>query len=364
VNPGVKDQNLIRSKVPMQKQIVFLKMGLLSGLLWFLLSLVGVVTAQQEEPAVNIEDAEKQAQAKGEGDYTKEEYEEFQKILNNSDLKARAEGLIQFITAHPKSKLSEHGMSVLPTILPQLYEQKNMTALASVSESFLGLKPDDLAALGYVVEATYSEKDYTKAVKYGEALYAKKPTVQIAQLLAQSYELLKNEPKFAEYAEKCVAALSPQDGFYYSAKLAHYYVTARRDVGRSSQYFQKVVSAYGEEIPPGYNATSWSQEKAFAYSIIGRNAFDRKQYAAAVAAYNNSLRLYRQNDEAYYYLGRSYWGANDTITAMKAFAKGYSLNKPYSKKCREGLEVLYKALHNGTLEGIDAFVRTSSADMK
>lgn len=355
----------------MKKQTVFLKMGLLSGLLWFLLSFVGLVTAQEqenkgaEEPAVNIEDAEKEAaKAKGEGDYTKEEYDEFQKVLNNPDLKARADGLIQFIKAHPKSKLSEHGMSVLPTLLPQLYEQKNMTALASVSEGFLELKPDDLAALGYAVEAYYSEKDYAKAAKYGEALYAKKPTVQIAQLLAQSYELLKNEPKSAEYAEKCATELSPREGFYYSAKLAHYYVTTRRDVGRSSQYFQKVLSAYGEEIPPGYNATSWGQEKAFAYSIIGRNAFDRKQYAAAVAAYNNSLRLYRQNDEAYYYLGMSYWGASDTVTALKCFAKGYSLNKPYSKMCRERMEGLYKALHNGSLEGIDAIVRAASAEMK
>ena len=354
----------------MRKQIVLLRKMLMGGLLWLLTFSSGMLVAQQEEkketeqPEVSIEDAEKQAAKPKEGEYTKEEYEEFQKHLNNPDLKARAEGLIQFIKAHPKSKLGEYGMTVLPTSLPQLYEQKNMSALGSVAESFLELKPDDLAALGYSVEAFSAEKDYTKAAKYGEALYEKKPTVQIAQLLAQTYDQLKNEPKFVIYAEKCAAELPAKDGFYYSAKLAHYYVTSRKDVTRSAQHFQKVLSAYGEEVPPGYNSTSWGQEKAFAYSIIGRSAFDKKQFGAAVTAYNNSLRLFRQNDEAFYYLGMSYWGSSDTFNALKAFAKGYSLNKPYSKMCRERLEVLYKGLHNGSLEGLDSVVRGATAEMK
>lgn len=345
-------------------------MMLFSSLLWLLIFCTGLLTAQQEEKKeaqpseINIEDAEKQAAKPKEGEYTKEEYEEFQKHLNNPDLKARGEGLIQFIKAHPKSKLAEYGMKVIPSILPQLYEQKNMDGLASVAESFLELKPDDLAALGYSVEASYTEKNYDKAVKYGEILYEKKPTVQIAQLLAQSYDQLKNESKFAVYAEKCSAELSAKDGFYYSVKLAHYYVSARKDVARSAQHFQRVLSAYGEEVPPGYNATSWGQEKAFAYSIVGRSAFDKKQYGAAVAAYNNSLRLFKQNDEAFYYLGMSYWGAGDTFNGLKSFAKGYSLNKPYAKMCRERMEILYKGLHNGSLEGLDAVVRAAAGEMK
>ncbi len=354
----------------MKRKSILFGMALFCSLLGgFLLSRpVNALTQEgkkEAEEPVNIDDAEKQAaQSKGEGDYTKEEYDEFQKQLNTPDLKTRAEGLLLFIKAHPKSKLSQHGMTVLPTILPQLYEQKDMATLASVSASYLELKPDDLAALGYAVEATYANKDYANAAKFGETLYEKKPAVQIAQLLAQCYDQLKNEGKFVVYAEKCAAELPPKDGFFYSVKLAHYYVTSRKDVSRSAQQFLKAFSAYSDSTPPGYDANSWSQEKAFGYSIIGRNAFDRKQYGAAVAAYNNSLKLYRQNDEAYYYLGMSYWGASDTVTALKSFAKGYSLNKPYSKMCRERLEILYKALHNGTLDGLDAVVRAASAEMK
>jgi len=125
------------------------------------------------------------------------------------------------------------------------------------------------------------------------------------------------------------------------------------------------MSAYGEsEIPPGYSAGQWAQEKGRSYSIIGRNAYDKKQYGPAVSAYNNSLKYFSGNDEAYYYLGMSFWAAQDTTSAMRNLAKAALLNKPYSKNARAQLEALYKGLNNGSLEGIDRVTRAASAEMK
>ena len=78
----------------------------------------------------------------------------------------------------------------------------------------------------------------------------------------------------------------------------------------------------------------------------------------------NSLKYFRDNDEAYYYLGMSYWFARDTTSAMKALAKSALLNKPYSKTARSKLEDLYKGLHNGSIEGMDGVLRVASAEMK
>jgi hypothetical protein len=320
---------------------------------------------QKEPEAVDIEDAEKQANKPApEVGYTKEEYDEFQKALSNPDLKLRAEGLSQFIKAHPSSKLNQHAMAAFAPMMKQLYEQKDMANLAIVAESCLQLKPDDVLALGSAMEAFHSAKDYGKAVKYGEAYYAKQPSPQVAQLLAHSFGELKNDPKFAVYAEKGIAEMSPRDAFPYSAKLSYYYAE-RKDIPKAAQHCQKMMSAYGEgELPPGYTTEKWSQEKARSYSIIGRNYYDKKQFANAVAAYNNSLKYYSQNDEAYYYLGMCFWHANDTVTALKSFAKAYALNKPYAKTARSSMETLYKQLHNGSLEGIDAILRAASAEMK
>src|SRR2546426_2486987 len=91
---------------------------------------------QKEPEAVDIEDAAKETnKAVPEVGYTKEEYDEFQKALNNPDLKLRADGLFQFIKTHPNSKLNEHATTnAFPTILKQLYEQKDMASLGSVAE--------------------------------------------------------------------------------------------------------------------------------------------------------------------------------------------------------------------------------------
>src|SRR6476661_3114299 len=77
---------------------------------------------QKEPEAVDIEDAAKDAnKAVPDVGYTKEEYDEFQKALNNPDLKLRADGLFQFIKTHPGSKLNEHATNAFSAILKQLY---------------------------------------------------------------------------------------------------------------------------------------------------------------------------------------------------------------------------------------------------
>lgn len=319
----------------------------------------------KEPEAVDIEDATKQAQKPlPDVGYTKEEYEEFNKSLTNPNLKSRAEGLANFIKAHPNSKLNEYANSQFATIQHQLYDQKDMVNLAAVAEIYLQLKPEDIATLGYATEANYANKDYAKAAQYGEAFYKSKPSKELAQLLAFSFEQLKNDPKFVIYAEKCVADMPSKDGFFYAAKLSFIFAN-QRNIPKAAAYSQKMMSAYGEgEIPPGYTAATWNQEKARSYAIIGRNFYDHKQYAAAVGALNSSLKYFPQNDEAYYYLGMSYWFASDTYNAQKALAKAALLNKPYSKTARSQLENLYKQLHNGSLDGIDAVLRAASAEMK
>jgi hypothetical protein len=319
----------------------------------------------KEPDAVDLEEAEKQAKKPApDVGYTKEEYDQFQTAFNLPDLKARAAGLSQFIKGHPTSKLNEHALAAYSALLNQLYQQKDMASLAPAAEGFLELKAGDVAALGLATEAFYSNKDYAKAVKFGEPFYQAKPSKEVAQLLAYSFDQLKNDAKFVNYAEKCIPEMSAKDAFFYSAKLSYYY-GGQKNIPKAAAYCQKMMSAYGEsEIPPGYSAGQWTQEKGRSYSIIGRNAYDKKQYGAAVSAYNNSLKYFSGNDEAYYYLGMSFWAAQDTTSAMRNLAKAALLNKPYSKNARAQLEALYKGLNNGSLEGIDRVTRAASAEMK
>ncbi len=356
------------------KRILLASMLLILAVSWTADGLCALPQEKKEEPkkdeakepdAVDLEEAEKQAKEKvPDVGYTKEEYDEFQKAFDLPDLKARAEGLGQFIKTHPNSKLNEHAVAAYSALLNQLYQQKDMASLGPAAEMFLELKPGDIAALGLATEAFYSNKDYAKATKYGEPFYQSKPSKEVAQLLAHSFDQLKSEAKFVNYAEKCVPEMSPKDAFFYSAKLSYFYAN-QKNIGKAAANCQKMLAAYPEgETPPGYSASQWSQEKGRSYAIVGRNAYDRKQYAGAVGAYHNSLKYFSQNDEAFYYLGMSYWAAQDTTSAMKNLAKAALLNKPYSKTARAQLEALYKGLNNGSLEGIDRVTRAAAAEMK
>jgi tetratricopeptide (TPR) repeat protein len=320
---------------------------------------------EKEPEAVDMDEAVKQASKSAQDiGYTKEEYEEFQKDMNLPSAQEKATALLQFVKAHPACKLNEHILGNIPTFLNQLYQEKNWSALAPLAEEFMQYKPEDLLALSAAMEASYTNKDYAKAVKYGELVYAKKPTAQVAQLLALCYNELKNESKFASYAEKCLGEMSPKEAFYYVIKLSYYYAE-RRDVPKAAGYCQKVLAAYGEgEIPPGYNAANWNLEKGRCYAIIGRNYSERKQSPQAIQALNNSVKFYPQNDEVYFYLGMSYWNMQDIPMAMKQFAKAVAMNKAYAKRSRGFLEGLYKAMHNGSLEGLDALIKSTAGEMK
>ncbi len=318
----------------------------------------------QEPVVVDADEAAKQAEAaQKDVGYTKEEYEEFQKALTNPDIVVRCQGLFQFLKAHPNSKLNEHILGNIPPLLNQLYQEKKMAELGPFAEEYLQSKPEDLLALSVATEAFYTSKNFDKATRFGEILYGKKPTPQVAQLLAHSYLEMKNDAKFASYAEKAMAEMDPKAAFFFSAKLSYYYAE-RKDIPKAAQYCQKMLAAYGEgEIPPGYNSDNWGREKARSYAIVARNLYERKQYGQAVAAYNNSLKFFKKNDEVYYYLGMSYWQMQDTTTAMKQFAKAVSVNKSFAKSARNYLEGLYKATHNGSLEGIENLLRTASGEL-
>tara|TARA_B100001013_G_scaffold223778_1_gene136860 strand:+ start:242 stop:1249 length:1008 start_codon:yes stop_codon:yes gene_type:complete len=300
-------------------------------------------------------------------EYTREEYDAYQKAIKLTDQRARINAMKQFIAKHPSSMLVKYARDNFNPVyiqwMNQLYKKKDLITLGAVAEEFLKMRPGHEAGLAMAFEAYYQNKNYRKAANYGEALYGKKPSNNLARLLAYSFDQLKNQAKFISYTQKFVGTLSPKEGFYFNAKLSYYYAK-RKNISRAASYCQKMLAAYGgTELPPGYDEAKWRQEKGRIYSITGRNHYERKRYRQALVAYQNSLRLRPRDDEAYYYMGMSNWGAEDTTTAMKNLAKAYSLNSGYAKVSRAQLEVLYKAINKGSLDGLDRLMRAAASEL-
>ncbi len=284
------------------------------------------------------------------------EYAALDKALKIKDLRTKATALKQFVRNHPDSKYKDYAqktaVTVMEQLIVQLYQKKDMVALGGVAEEFLRMRPGHERGLGAALEAFYATKNYANAAKYGEALYAKKPSPGIAAALADCYDKLNDKGKFANYARTVAEGKSDKEAFPYNIKLFDYYAK-RRNIPRAASYAQKMLAAYGSELPPGFNEEKWNQVKGQLYSTIGLNHFNRKRYPQTLVAYRNSLRFKPRDSTAYYHLGMSHWNLKANRVAMKNLAIASGLGGSYGPRAQKALEALYKGGNNGSLAGLD-----------
>lgn len=297
----------------------------------------------------------------------RKEYAVLDKAMKIPDLKAQAAALMQFVRAHPESQYKDYArkraLGVMENLVTQLHQKNDMASLGSASEELLRMRPGHEKGLGGALAAYYATKNYTKAAKYGEALYAKKPSPGIAAALADCYDKLKDNAKFANYAQKVVTGKSDKDAFPYNIKLFDHYAR-RRSIARAAGYAQKMLAAYGAaDLPPGFTQESWNQVKGQLYSTIGLNHYKRKRYPQTLVAYRNSLRFKPRDSAAYYHMGMSHWNLKDNRVAMKNLAISEGLGGSYGPRAKTALEALYKGGNNGSLDGLDRIRAAAMAEL-
>ena len=332
-------------------------MGKVSSLVLTLLLGLGLtldpLVAAQEQPDPNAK--------------ARKEYAVLDKALKVSDLKAKANALRQFVRANPDSQYKDYAqkqaIAAMEQLIVQLYQKKDMATLGNVSEEFLRMQPGNERGLGGALEAFYATKNYAKAAKYGEQLYAKKPSSGIAAALADCYDKLNDGNKFSTYALTVTKGKSDKEAFPYNIKLFDHYAR-RRSVSRATGYAQKMLAAYkGNELPPGFTEENWKQVKGQLYSTIGLNHFNRKRWRSALANYQNSLRFKPRDSAAYYHMGMSQWQMKENRVAMKNLAISEGLGGSYGPRAKRALEALFKAA-TGSLDGLDRIRTAAMAELK
>ena len=298
----------------------------------------------------------------------RKEYAVLDKALKANGWKAKADALRAFVQAHPDSQYKDYAqkqaLSATQQWVVELYQKKDMAALGRASERLLRMQPGSETGLGGALEAFYATKNYAKAARYGEQLYARKPSPGIAAALADCYDKLKDNNKFATYARTVTEGKSDKEAFPYNIKLFDHHAR-RRSVSRAAGYAQKMLAAYGgSDLPPGFTEESWNQVKGQLYSTIGLNHYTRKRYRQTLVAYRNSLRFKPRDSAAYYHMGMSQWQLKDNRVAMKNLAIADGLGGSYSSRAQKALEALYKGGNNGSLDGLDRIKKAAMADVK
>lgn len=297
----------------------------------------------------------------------RKEYAELDKALKANGWKGKSDALRAFVRAHPDSQYKDYAqkqaINATHQWVVELYQKKDMAALGPAAEQLVRMQPGNDTGLGAALEAYYATKNYAKAARFGEQLYAKKPSPGIAAALADCYDKLKDANKFAIYARAVTEGKSDKEAFPYNIKLFDHY-SRRRSVGRAAGYAQKMLAAYpGEVLPPGFTQESWNQVKGQLYSTTGLNHFNRKRWRQALVSYRNSLRFKPRDSAAYYHMGMSQWQLKENRVAMKLLAQAEGLGGSYGSRATKALEALFRAATGGSLDGLDRIRNAAMAEL-
>jgi len=311
--------------------------------------------------------------------YTTQEYAAYETAIN-ADLTKREGAIIEFIETNPRSTLVEYAIASYLQLMQEYQNQGQSRKVFDAGEKLLVLKPEELNALSMTAFSAYQLQQFDTATTYGEKVYLENPNAPLAFVLSTSYGQLKpdaelgrlvvekiakaNEEKQLEYGDKACAELAPKDCYQILSALAKIYA-GRKEWAKASEYAKRTTEGLDSaERPPQTPESEWNDylttERATAYTIVGREAVERKSWDAAISNYGKVLKISKDpalNGEAYYYMGMGQWEQRQMDSAMEAFAKGsVQRDAPHAKLSRQYLETLYKSSHNDSLAGLEELI--------
>jgi hypothetical protein len=345
-------------------------------LLFLLVALPAAVRGQSptsDQSQQQAAPAQQQQSQSQEGDvrYTAEEYAAYQKATQEPDPVKREDAILDFVKNNPKSSLVEYALTAYKQLLVDYRNSNNWQRAAEGGEKLLSIRPDDIQVMYLTGAGCFYTQQYAKAAPYLEKVYEKQPEPAIAFMLATIYSTppTNDDAKALKYGEIACDKFEPKDCFQILPNLTRIY-SDKKQWSKAAETAKKTLQAFElVQKPPTADQAAWDEyiarEKAVAYSALGKQAFDSGNMKATISNFKQALKAYSKNPglnaEAYYHIGFAMWkldpkGVEDG--AMIAFAKGaQQKGAPHQQPCQKELERLYRAIHNGSLAGLDEFVQ-------
>jgi tetratricopeptide (TPR) repeat protein len=202
-------------------------------------------------------------------------------------------------------------------------------------------------------------------VVFGERAYERKADGNLAYYLAMAYKDLQDDAKYLQWGEKALVHLP--DNYKLLLDMATAYAKASR-TAQAAKYARQFIKVIGTTTKPeGTDEKVWREYVnnglASCHGIVGNVAYEAKDYKTAIANLESSVKYYKRNGLAYYYLGLSYWQQNNVSMAMLDLAKAYLLGGPSAQAAKQHLDNLYKSTHNQTLTGQERVIARAKEDL-
>jgi tetratricopeptide (TPR) repeat protein len=291
--------------------------------------------------------------------------EQVNAIMKEPDLAVRVQKLETFTKKlNPKAKILPYMESFFLQTMEEYTKAGKTQEANAVFAKVIELFPDSPTVKAYQFRTAFQNKDYAKTIQLGEELNAANPDPQIMAILIQAYIGAKDLPKAAEYSQKMLDTAGPKQGVAYLLWLAEY-AQSQKDTAKALEYYNKFLETFPEVEPPqGWAPQTWNQNKTTAYMLRARQASEQKDYAGTIKNATEALKFSPNNATAYLMIGLAHWQLQELDKAEEAFAKATVLGGPASARAREYLDQIWKPRHNGTTDGLDAFLAKAKADLK
>jgi tetratricopeptide (TPR) repeat protein len=298
-------------------------------------------------------------------DYTREQYDAYQKCSVIADASVKQACMLAFIEANPKLSLVQYAIGEYGKALQEQIKNGEHAKVLEAGITLLELRPNDANTnlITQLCYSAYSAGKYGLAAPYCEKTYATNPAPGLTLILANSYQKLGENSKYRDWGAKAIDTLEP-------AQALQYVIDFRSQAARAEQwrqaanYSRKTLSTLSAmSRSENVSAADWgkfvSRERSISYLLLGRNDYESQNWARSTVNYQRVLDNTRDRNmsgEAYYYIGMCNWKENRLTPAMEAFARGANLKgSPHAATSSGYLVRLYKSTHNDSDAGIGEF---------
>ncbi len=316
----------------------------------------------------------------------KKDYAQYESIKKEADQQKRADLLLAFVKERPISRILYYATTDYLESTKSYSQQKDYAKVISMVEAFQAVVPSEKAVkaenipvgvedflknqlaptqkalLSGLMAAYYQSGNLAKAAETGERLYAMAPDKSLLIPMTDIYQKSNNEAKYLAYAEKVLANYPIDQYFGTALQVAEIYLK-KQNIDKATELLTKVMDVYGDKVPPNVQESAWNTTRAFSYNIIAAGVYAKKDYQKAMGLYQKVTRFDPKNGDAYYYIGMCKWNNKDQEGAIEAFAKTVVIGKGNAAKAQQYLEDLYKAAHEGSLDGLDEVLSKAKSEL-
>jgi hypothetical protein len=297
-----------------------------------------------------------------EPEYSEEEYDAYDKAVNEPDLSKKATLLLEFKTKYPQSKLMPHINSAYENMLFDNFSAEKWDILEPLAEQWLKAHPGDQKSLKYIAVAAEKLGHDQRCVECLEELYTLQPSGSNAYNILQTYRRMKNLAKELEWAEKVLTFPEFAGDFELPYTFVHRY-SESKNLAKAADWAHRTLKA----VEQAKNLDATAQDKLRVvrrncYHVIGENNFNNKKFDNALKSFQQAISIEKYGD-GYYFIGRCQWEQKEIDEAMLSFAKANILGGSFTTKAWESCEQLYKSIHNNTTVGIDKIKKKAKEEL-